>query len=301
MRVAITGATGFVGRALVDGLTSEGHHVLAFVRDRARARELIPRAELIELGELLGGPISSCDAWVNLAGAPLMEGRWTEARRAELARSRVDLTERIVLSLPRSESLPLRTIVSASAVGFYGDRGDEWLDESADPGSDFLSQLCVRWEGAAQKARALGIRVVTLRIGIVLEAGGGMLGKLAPIFRACLGGRIGSGKQFVSWIHRADLLSVVDAALNRFELSGPINAVAPNPVRNSELTQALGRALHRPTLFPVPRFALELALGDSSFALLSSQRVQPRRLLESGFSFAHPELPEALHAVFETR
>jgi len=296
MRVFVSGATGFVGRALVLRLRRDGHAVCAWVRDEARARSLLgAEVELVSTQaprERLVGALAGCDAVVNFAGESVVGARWTAARKKALVDSRVGVTERLVDAMAAAERP--RTLVSASAVGYYGDRGDETLDEESGAGEGFLADLCRDWEEAARRAEALGVRVVRLRIGVVFGREGGALAKLLPPFRAGVGGRVGTGRQFAPWIHLHDLVEILAAALTDERLAGAVNAVAPAAITNAELTRSLGRAVHRWTPFPVPPLALRAAFGDGASALLHSQRVVPKRLLGLGFPFRYPTIDGAL-------
>jgi len=296
VRVFVTGATGFVGRAVVLRLRRDGFEVCAWVRDEARARgQLGAEVDLLSTDaprETLVETLARCDGVVNLAGESITAGRWNRKRKGSLVSSRVGVTKRIVDAL-LAAGRP-RVLVSASAVGFYGDRGDERLDEDSGPGPGFLADLCREWEAATSPAAQGGVRVVCLRIGVVLGREGGALAKLLPPFRAGLGGALGSGRQSVSWIHLHDLAEIVVAALSDERLRGSLNAVAPQPVTNQEFTGALGRALNRPTRLPVPRAIPRLVLGEGASALFDSQRVFPKRLLDVGFRFRFPALDDSL-------
>lgn len=291
MKVLITGGTGFVGRELCELLVGRGDDVVVLTRGAAR---MSGRVRFVAFDGPWQRELDDCDGVVNLAGAPIFEGRWSARRRAELVSSRVDLTRALALALARAAPRE-RTLVSGSAVGYYGmDEGDRVLDEGAPPGSDFLADLTVRWEAAAREAEGPRTRVALARVGIVLGRGGGALAKMVPAFRAFVGGPLGSGRQYVSWIHLRDAARALVFALDRPALSGPFNVTAPAPVTMNELSAELARALHRPSLFRVPGAALRLALGDSADALLTGQRVVPSVLAEHGFSFVFPDLASAL-------
>ncbi|HEY3451697.1 MAG TPA: TIGR01777 family oxidoreductase [Myxococcales bacterium] len=293
MRVLVTGGTGFVGRPLVRRLLASGHEPAVFVRSIPRARQALgPFVRLVEPSGL-GEAVGRADAVVNLAGEPVLPKRWTPSRKAALAESRVGTTRRLVEAIAGASQRP-RVLVSASAVGYYGDRADERLDESAVPGQGFLAELCKDWEAAARQAGRNGVRVVTPRIGIVLGREGGALSPMLPLFRLGLGGPMGSGRQYVSWIHLEDLVSILAAAIEDARYAGPINAVAPAAVPQRQFARALGHGLSRPALVPAPSLALKLALGEAASALLESQRVEPKRLLELGFQFRFPELSGAI-------
>lgn len=297
MQILVTGATGFVGRALILRLLRDGHQVRAYVRSRARAADLLG-AE-VELAEAAGGEaalvraLAGCEAVVHLAGESVAEGRWTAARKRVLWDSRVGLTEALVRAMMATEPRP-RVLVSASAVGYYGDRGDEELDETSAPRDDFLGSMCQAWEAAALGAEALGVRVCLPRLGLVLGRGGGVLGALLPIFRAGLGGPLGSGQQWFPWVHLHDLVALLATAVTDRRYAGPVLAVAPELVTNREFSQALARALGRRALLPVPRLALRIARGEAADALVSGQRAVPARTRALGFEYQFPTLAQAL-------
>ena len=291
----MTGSSGLVGNALRSFLTTGGHEVVRLVRrERGRtpasdSRVWDPLFDVIDLSHFDG-----VDAVVHLAGENIASGRWTSARKARIRESRVRGTRLLSESLATLGVKP-KVLLSASAVGFYGDRGAETLDEASSQGSGFLASVCRDWERATEPAERAGIRVVHLRIGIVLTPKGGALRRMLPPFRLGLGGRIGSGDQFMSWITLDEIAAVVLHALATEALDGPVNAVSPSPVMNRELTSTLGRVLKRPALLPVPAFAMRAALGEmANELLLSSARVAPKKLLESGFRFRHPDLEGAL-------
>lgn len=298
MRVLISGASGLVGSALTDALRRAGHTVNRLVRSGGVGAPgdvgWDPLSKRMEIGGLEG-----VDGVVHLAGASIAEGRWTESRKQVLRASRVDATRHLVNGLARL-GRPPKMLVSASAVGYYGDRGDEQLTEACAPGSDFLAQLARDWEAEALRAGQNGIRTVILRFGVILSARGGALPRMLLPFKLGAGGRLGSGRQWMSWLSLPEAVGFVRHALENAGLSGAVNAVAPSPVRNAEFTKVLGKVLRRPTLFPAPAFALKLALGEMAEALLlSSQRVIPARLQEQGYHFLHPELETALRAVLK--
>jgi uncharacterized protein (TIGR01777 family) len=299
MKVAITGASGLVGSALVPFLTTGGHEVVRLVRRAPKAKDEAGWDP--EAGEVDAGALEGVDAVVHLSGANIAGGRWTESRKALLRSSRVGPTGLLARTLAGLRRKP-RVLVSASAIGYYGDRGDAWVTEKDAPADDFLGRLSVEWEAAADPARDAGIRVVHPRFGIVLSPAGGALGKMLLPFKAGLGGVVGPGTQFMSWIALDDVLGVVHHALDRTELEGPVNTVAPAPATNREFTKTLGRVLDRPTVAPVPAFALRLALGEMADAtLLSSTRVRPERLEATGYRFRFPDLEGALrHALGRT-
>jgi uncharacterized protein len=273
MKIAITGASGFVGRRLVSKLKVSGDELqLVSLRTAPREQDL-----------------AGCEAVIHLAGEPVAQ-RWTDEARERIRTSRVDATRSLVAALQKS---PPATLISASAVGYYGPRGDEILTEKAAPATDFLGKIAVDWEREALKAEAFGVRVVTLRIAMVLGRDGGALKKMLPPFRLGVGGRIGTGKQWLSWIHLEDLISIIEFAL-RTPISGPLNASAPSPVTNAEFTRELARAVHRPAILPVPLFALKLLFGEMAEILYASNRVIPEAALHAGFQFRFPEISAAL-------
>lgn len=296
MRVFLAGATGFLGRALTLALAREGHKVVAWVRSEERARALLgDQAELVRMepdDTGLRAALEACDAIVNLAGEPIL-ARWSERRRAALRSSRVDLTARLVAALEGLTKRP-RVLVSGSAVGVFGDRGDQPLDETSAAGTGFLPGLCADWEAAARRAESLGLRVVLVRTGIVLGLDGGALVSMLPPFRLGLGGRLGSGRQFMPWIHVEDWVRCVGLALEDERVSGPLVATAPEPVSNREFTRTLARVVGKPALFPVPGLALRLLFGGAASILLESQRALPARLGALGFRHAFPTLEAAL-------
>ena len=294
MDVLVTGSKGLVGSALVAFLTTGGHRVTRLVRSSPRDGEV--RWNPAD-GTLDSAQLPALDAIVHLAGDNISEGRWTAEKKRRILDSRVQGT-RLIADSVAAMKRPPRVLVCASAIGFYGDRGDEVLDEAAGPGSGFLADVCRQWEEAAQPARAAGIRVVHVRFGVVLSAGGGALAKMLLPFRLGAGGVLGSGKQYMSWIALDDAVGVLHFALTHDALHGPVNAVAPHPVTNREFTKTLGKILSRPTILPIPAFAARLAFGEMADALLlSSSRVEPRALRDAGYCFRFPTLEEAVHHV----
>lgn len=302
MKVLITGSTGLVGTALVKALASDGHTVCRLMRPQSKStfgsKDGFDVAWNPETGELGGAGVGP-DAVVNLAGASIAGGRWTKERKALLVSSRIDTTRALVKALAKMNARP-RVLVSASAIGVYGDRSDEVLTEESKPGADFLAGLAREWEAEALKAEAIGIRVVLARFGIILAKQGGALAKMLLPFKLGAGGRLSSGKQWMSWITLEDVVGIIRFAIENNAVRGAANVVAPQPVQNSDFTKALAKALHRPALFPAPAFALRLALGEMADALLlSSQRVQPQKLQQLGYSFLHTELQSALTSVLQ--
>ncbi|HWQ69451.1 MAG TPA: TIGR01777 family oxidoreductase [Patescibacteria group bacterium] len=293
LRVLVTGSTGFVGSALVPFLAAGGHRVACLVRTLPRqGKDEIqwgPDTGLIDAARLEG-----LDGVVHLAGENIATGRWTAEKKAKIRDSRVGGTRLLCDSLAGLKQPP-KVLVCASAIGYYGDRGDEVLTEESTPGTGFLAGVCAEWEAAAKPAVQKGIRVVHLRFGMVASEAGGALAKLLPPFKMGLGGVLGTGNQYISWIALDDLLGVIAYALTTEALQGPVNAVTPNPVTNREFTRALGRVLGRFTLFPLPTAAVHLAFGEmADEVLLASQRVQPTRLLATEYRFQYPDLEGAL-------
>ncbi len=296
MKVLISGGSGLVGTALTESLRGDGHTVAHLVRPGGP----------VSAGDIRWDPASAfinvnamevADAVVNLNGASIGGGRWTPDRKQILRSSRVDSTRFLVASLARLDRKP-RVFVSASAIGYYGNRGDEDLDESSASGSDFLAELCRDWEAEAIRAQASGIRTVLTRFGIVLSKKGGALTQMLTPFKLGLGGRLGTGKQWISWVALEDVVGILRSALSIEQASGPVNVVAPNPVQNSEFTRVLASVLHRPAIFPAPAFALRVALGEMADALLlSSQRVRSERSPAAGYAFRYENLEPALHAI----
>ena len=295
MDVIVTGSSGLIGTALVADLEADGHAVRRLVRRAPQAGGEVrwdPAG-----GEIDHAGLEGADAVVNLAGPGIGDKRWTDERKRELREARVEGTRLLAEALAGLDSPP-GVLVSGSAVGYYGDRGDEELTEKSKAGDDFLADLCRDWEAAAAPAAAAGIRVVAIRTGIVLAPGGGALEKLLPLFKLGLGGRMGSGNQFWSWITIDDEVRAIRHLIDS-QVSGPVNLTAPDPATNHRLTSTLGEVLHRPTFFPVPRFGPKILLGGEATEtfLYASQRAYPKVLEADGFTFQHPELEDALRAV----
>lgn len=286
MQVLVSGSSGLVGSALVTALEGAGHSVVRLVRR-------IPAANEIRMDS---GVAEGFDAVVHLAGESIA-GRWTAAKKAAIRDSRVQGTSTLATALART-SRPPKVMVCASAIGIYGDCGDEVLREDSAHRSDFLAQVCQQWEAATEPAARAGIRVVSLRIGVVLSPRGGALGRMLTPFRMGAGGHIGSGRQWMSWITLDDVVGAIQHALATDSLRGPVNTVAPNPVTNAEFSRVLGQVLHRPTILPLPAFMVRMIFGEMGEALLlGSQRVDCGKLVASGFRFRHPELKPALEAI----
>jgi uncharacterized protein (TIGR01777 family) len=296
MKVLISGGSGLVGSALTNTLRADGHVVSHFIRPGGKAApgDVLwnPSRATVDLPALEGH-----DAIVHLSGASIADGRWTDKRKAILRSSRVDSTRVLVDSLTHLKQPP-RVFVCASAIGYYGDRGDELLTESSGYGNDFLAILCRAWEAEATRASANGIRTVTTRFGVILARQGGALPQMLTPFKLGVGGRLGSGKQWISWVALEDVVKVLRTAIDNENVNGPVNVVAPQPVQNSEFTRVLAGVLHRPAVFPAPAFALRLALGQMADALLlSSQRVQPEKLAKISYKFRYETLRPALQAI----
>ncbi|HEX6185106.1 MAG TPA: TIGR01777 family oxidoreductase, partial [Pyrinomonadaceae bacterium] len=288
MKVIVTGSTGLVGRALVRSLLADGHEVTRLVRGGSQGFRAPGTAAVHwdpERGEIDAKELEGHDAAVHLAGESIAEGRWDDEKKRRILESRVKGTHLIAEALAGLSEKP-KVLVSASAVGFYGDRGDETVREESASGTGFLSEVCREWEKATLAASQAGLRVVHLRIGVVLDAEGGALTKMLTPFKLGVGGRVGSGRQYMSWITLEDLVGVIRRAIEDESLRGPVNAVAPRPVTNAEFTKALGRVLGRPTIFAVPAFAARLAFGEMADALLlAGARVEPARLNDAGHQF----------------
>jgi uncharacterized protein len=293
MRILLSGSSGLIGSALVESFAASGRVVVRLVRSEPKPGEGAiawdPAAQRLD-----PGPLEGFDAVVHLAGESIFGLRWTAAKKERIRRSRVEGTRLLAAALARL-ARPPKAFVCASAIGYYGDRGDEELSEESPAGTGFLAEVCRQWEEAARPAAEAGIRTVAMRLGVVFSPAGGALRTMLRPFRLGLGGRLGSGRQYLSWISLSDVVRAVEHVLETESLSGPVNVVAPEPVTNAELTRTLARVLRRPALFPAPAFALRLVLGEMADAmLLSSVRVLPRRLVESGFRHEDPALEPAL-------
>ncbi len=308
MNVAVTGATGLLGSRVVAALKQRGDSPIAFSRDPARARERLG-TEAVRWDPPSGPapeePLSKADAVINLAGEQVAQ-RWTAAAKERIRSSRVTGTQNLVQAIQAAWPRP-RTLISASAAGYYGDRGNVQLPEAEPPGQGFLASVCTEWEAAAEAASELGVRVVRVRIGVVLDGRGGALKEMLPPFRAGVGGPIAGGRQYMPWIHIDDLVGIVISALDSASAgggpamwSGPVNASAPSPATNREFSKALGRVLRRPAVMPIPAFVLKRMYGEMSSVLLSSIRMIPARAVGLGYEFRYPELEGALRAALGT-
>jgi uncharacterized protein (TIGR01777 family) len=289
----ITGGSGFIGSALSRSLVADGQRVTVLTRNIARARPRLPGG--VALTERLDAA-GDVDAVVNLAGENLAAGRWTPAHKREFVDSRIGMTRHLIDWMASLKQRP-RVLVSGSAIGWYGPRGDEQLTEDAKPGDDFSAQLCHDWEGAAREADELGVRVCLLRTGIVLDNDGGALKQMLLPFRLGLGGPMGDGRQWMSWVAREDIVALIRWLVDNAEVRGAYNGTAPAPVTNAEFARTLGAALHRPALLPMPAFALKILFGEMADILLTGQRVFPRRATAEGFEFKYPDLTSTLAAI----
>jgi uncharacterized protein len=296
MKVAVTGATGFVGKRLIERLQAENHQVLILTRHLQAAKKAFPQVEAIAYNPTESGDwqsaISSCDAVVNLAGEPLSEGRWTAQKKQEILNSRKVGTEKIVEAIAQANSKP-QVLINTSAVGYYGTSETATFEENSPSGTDFLATVCQAWEAEAQKVSNYGTRLVILRFGIVLGQGGA-LSKMIPPFQMFAGGPLGSGRQWVSWIHIDDLVNLIIYCLDRSEVAGVLNATSPNPVRMAEFCQALGEILNRPSWLPVPNIALDILLGEGAIVVLEGQKVLPNRTVSTGFNYTYEQLKPAM-------
>src|SRR5581483_1380858 len=300
MKIVVAGGTGFIGAALIRNLQSRGHAVVLLTRASAKALDRSetvvwqPDAEPRPRPALVAA-VNGADAVVNLAGEPIAGKRWTRAQKARLRSSRIDTTRTVVQAIADAQQKP-RLLLNASAVGYYGPRGEEEISEAEPPGMDFLSRLCREWEAEALRAEAHGVAVVRLRTGIVLGKGGGALAKMIPPFKLFIGGPLGSGRQWMPWIHLEDEVGLIEHLLAP-GAGGAVNATAPEPVRMKEFCAALGKALGRPSWAPVPAFVLRLAFGEMADVLLTGQRAVPSEAERRGYRFRYPTLPEALRDI----
>lgn len=304
MKVAITGATGFVGSRLVERLHFQDDRILVLTRNSERAKGIFPPSAYPNLEVVAYTPqqsgawqesVAGCQGVVNLAGAPLAEKRWTPEWKKEIIDSRKLGTEKLVEAIAAAQPKP-SVLVNASAVGYYGTSKTATFDETSSPGDDFLAGVCQTWEAAAQPVKQVGTRLVILRLGIVLGMGGA-IAKMIPPFKLFAGGPIGSGNQWFSWIHREDLVNLIVESLRNPEIEGVFNATTPNPVRMAEFCRTFGQVLNRPSWLPVPSFAIEVLLGDGAIVVLNGQEVLPKRTLASGFEYQYPTVKPALEEI----
>jgi hypothetical protein len=295
MRALVTGATGFIGRRLLRHLD----HPVVLSRNPDKAEGQLGDVQAVAWDPLAGPPaqhvFDGIDAVFHLAGESVGDGRWTIAKKQRIRDSREIGTRNLVVGIERCRERP-KVLVSASAVGYYGSRGDTVLDESAQPADDFLARVCLAWEAESQRATAFGVRVVNPRTGIVLGEQGGALAQMLPLFKLCLGGRLGDGRQWMPWIHVDDVVELMLHAVEHDSIRGPMNTVAPSPVTNREFTRVLAQVLRRPAVLPAPALGLRLLIGEFADVLLGSQRVVPNVALNTGYNFRYPELEEALKA-----
>ena len=304
MKVVIAGGTGFIGRHVSRLLNHSDHSVMLLSRHSSDSKNLDNNhtRHIQWDGCSQGAWAQECegaDVVINLSGAPIADARWTEKRKQKLVSSRVESNSTLLKAISGWKSIP-HTFLSASGVGFYGDREGEVLNESSTQGEGFLPQLCQMWESSAMEGEALGLRIIPIRIGMVLGRDGGALSKMTFPFRMFLGGAILPGTQFVSWIHHEDLSRLILFLITHPSMQGPVNAVAPDPVTMKNFCHALGKAMKRPSWFPVPEFVLKMALGELASMLTTGQRVEPQQALQNGFSFTYPTLPSALNEIFST-
>ena len=304
MKIAITGATGFVGSRLVERLSAEGHQILVLTRNLAAAQKVFPKSAFPNLEIVAYTPTASgawqeaialCDGVVNLAGEPIAEKRWTPQQKQEILNSRKLGTQKIVEAIALANPKP-KVLVNASAIGYYGTSETATFDETSPPGKDFLAEVCQAWEAEAQKVTQAGVRLVILRLGIVLGQGGAIAKMIAP-FKVFAGGPLGTGRQWFSWIYLDDLVNLIIQALTKPEIEGVFNARAPNPVRMSELAQTMGEIMQRPSWLPVPSFALETLLGEGAMVVLEGQQVLPQRTQASGFNYQYSTVKQALKEI----
>jgi uncharacterized protein len=308
MKLVVAGGSGFLGNALCWSWAEEEHDVRVLTRSlqpgQAQHESGTGKPGITRVGWRPDGQadgvareLDGASVLVNLAGESIAAGRWTAARKQALRDSRLLATRSLVAALAQATEPP-RTFISASAIGYYGDRGNEPLTEESAPGDDFLAHLCMEWEGEAQRAARPDLRLVLLRTGLVLEKSGGVLGSMIRPFRFFAGGPLAGGRQYMSWVHRLDWIEMVRWIVDTPSVKGPLNVTAPHPVTNAAFSRALGRALHRPALLPAPRFALKIALGEMADAVLASQRALPGRPLANGYHFRYPEIDIAFRGIF---
>ncbi|HXF38810.1 MAG TPA: TIGR01777 family oxidoreductase [Blastocatellia bacterium] len=303
MKILISGATGLIGRALCHVLNEDGHTIVGVSRS-SRKPSGLNVGEMYQWDSQAGPPpeaaLNQVDAVINLAGEPIAAKRWSDQQKKSIRDSRIVTTRNLVEGMRRAKRKP-EVFVSSSAVGYYGNRGDERLEETSPPGRGFMSEVCQEWEREAARASELGIRVVFVRTGVVLSADGGALEKMLPPFKMGAGGRLGSGKQWFPWIHIDDIVGIFRHSIVNAKATGPINGAAPQPATNAEFTRELGHALHRPAFLPVPEIALRILMGEMAGVLFDSQRVIPAAALASGYEFRYPQLGPALADVLSRK
>lgn len=301
MNVLITGGTGFIGGEICNKLLQKGHTLVLLTRINEKIRADLQKPgisffpyEYAEDSKLPLDLMEKIDGIINMAGEPIFTGRWTEEKKKRILDSRINITQQLVESIANLKGKKPHVLVSASAIGYYGSRNDEEINEGGQQGNDFLAQVCIRWEEVALKATALGVRTVTLRTGIVLDKGGGALAQMVPPFKWFVGGTIGNGKQWFSWIHREDMTNLYVFALEDDRLSGPVNATSPNPVKMSEVSATMGKVLHRPSWFPIPAFLAKIIMGESAQVVVNGQKVIPQKLLQLKFPYKYSSILKAL-------
>ncbi|WP_333877744.1 TIGR01777 family oxidoreductase [Methylobacter sp.] len=298
MNILITGGTGFIGSALTKNLIAQGHAVTVLSRNPDNVAQLCGPG-FNALGSLSQLKAEDCyQVIINLAGAPIIDARWTEDRKQLIRASRIDLTDHLIAYIARMTVKP-ELLISGSAIGYYGNQGDKVLTEQSVPANDFSGQLCADWETAAKQAEQFGVRVCLIRTGLVIANGGGFLQRMLLPFRLGLGGRLGDGRQWMSWIHRRDWINIALIMMNDSTMQGAYNATAPNPVTNAEFTRILAQCLKRPALLPIPAWLLKIPLGEMSELVLGGQRVIPERLLAQGFKFQYDDLSAALNEALQ--
>jgi len=302
MKIILAGASGFIGKFLLEHLEKEGHQLFLLTRNQKISTILIsPNVKRLTWDginlDAWKNELEDADALINLSGENIAEKRWTKERKKAIRDSRVQSTHALVSAI-RSINNPSLTFINASAVGYYGNIPEGEVDEKFPAGNDFLAETCYYWEEEALEANKAGVRVILLRIGVVLEKGGGAIDKMLPPFEAFLGGPLGSGNQWFPWIHRNDIANIISFCLKTEIISGPVNAVSPNPLTMKEFSKAFGNAIHRPSWAPVPSFVLRLVLGEMAGMILSGQKVVPKKLLNAGFQFRYPTIENALSAIF---
>lgn len=299
MRVLVTGATGLIGKTLCQSLAQEGHEI-SFLTRRPETAQVVPGARAFAWNAENQLPpeeaFADVEAVVHLAGEPIAASRWTNEQKRRIRDSRVIGTQNLIAGMRKCLNPP-KVLISGSAVGYYGTRGDQQLDEDSAPGRGFLPDICIEWEKEAERAREFGVRVVPVRIGVVLGINGGALDKMLLPFKLCLGGKLGNGQQWFPWIHIDDIAGIIRHAMLNDQITGAVNGVAPGIVTNEQFTKELAAALNRPTFLPVPEFALHILMGEMAEVVLNSQRVFPRVALNSGYRFIHPNLKQALGSI----
>lgn len=303
MKILIAGGTGFIGSEVCKKLLKQGNEVVLLTRLNEKLHPVlqVPGISAVEYpytaeSEIPTSLMEEMDGIINMAGEPIFTGRWTEEKKKKIMDSRVNITRQLVAAIARCTKKKPQVLVSASAVGYYGPQDDAIMTEDSPPGDDFLARVCIEWEKEASKAIPLGVRTVMIRTGIVLDKGGGALAQMIPPYKFYIGGPIGSGHQYFSWIHREDMTELYVTAVLDSRLSGPVNSSSPNPVTMKELSKTIGKVLKKPSWFPVPSFLAKLIMGESAQVVVTGQRVMPNKLVEIGFPYRYPTIQEALEA-----